>query len=87
MLSIDGKQYTEEDLTPEQIAEVNHMVALQQELGALQRRFTDVQIALSTRQEAFVAAVKKASEAVEDEAEGPLLEEDGDSEGAAEAVA
>lgn len=62
MLSIDGKEYTEEDLTPEQIAEVNHMVALQQELGALQRRFTDVQIALSTRQEAFVAAVKKASE-------------------------
>jgi methylphosphotriester-DNA--protein-cysteine methyltransferase len=78
MLSIDGKQYTEEDLTPEQIAEVNHMVALQQELGALQRRFTDVQIALSTRQEAFVAAVKEA-------AEGPLLEEDGDSEGETEA--
>jgi hypothetical protein len=46
------------------------MVALQQELGALQRRFTDVQIALSTRQEAFVAAVKKASEE-------SLLEEDG----------
>ena len=78
MLSIDGKEYTEEDLTPEQIAEVNHMVALQQELGALQRRFTDVQIALSTRQEAFVAAVKEA-------AEGPLLEEDGDSEGETEA--
>lgn len=80
MLSIDGKEYTEEDLTPEQIAEVNHMVALQQELGALQRRFTDVQIALSTRQEAFVAAVKKASE-------GPLLEEDETEECAAEAVA
>ena len=80
MLSIDGKQYTEEDLTPEQIAEVNHMVALQQELGALQRRFTDVQIALSTRQEAFVAAIKKASEET-------VLEEGGTEECAAEAVA
>ena len=78
MLSIDGKQYTEEDLTPEQIAEVNHMIALQQELGALQRRFTDAQIALSTRQEAFVAAIKEASE-------GPLLAEEGDSD--AEAAA
>jgi methylphosphotriester-DNA--protein-cysteine methyltransferase len=76
MLSIDGKQYTEEDLTPEQIAEVNHMVALQQELGALQRRFTDVQIALSTRQEAFVAAIKEVSEdepeLVEGEAEAEV---------------
>ena len=79
MLSIDGKQYTEEDLTPEQIAEVNHMVALQQELGALQRRFTDVKIALSTRQEAFVAAIKEASE---DEPE--LVEGEADAEAEAE---
>ena len=74
MLSIDGKQYTEEDLTPEQIAEVNHMVALQQELGALQRRFTDVQIALSTRQEAFVAAIKEASEGEPELVEGEDVE-------------
>lgn len=65
MISIDGKEYTENDLTPEQIGELNHIMALQAEANQLSRRFDDIQIVLKQRQKAFVDQVKEA-EASED---------------------
>ena len=59
MITIDDKQYTEEDLTPEQISEVNYMISLQNELESLRRRYQDIEIALKTRQQAFLEGFKK----------------------------
>lgn len=59
MITIDDKQYTEEDLTPEQISEVNYMISLQNELEGLKRRFDDLQFVLQARQQAFLNAFKE----------------------------
>ena len=63
MVTIDGKQYTEEDLTPEQISEVNYMISLQNELEGLKRRYQDIEIALKARQQAFLEGFKEPEDA------------------------
>ena len=60
MITIDDKQYTEEDLTPEQISEVNYMISLQNEVDTLSRRIQDLQFVLRGRQNALVEQIKKA---------------------------
>ena len=60
MITIDDKQYTEEDLTPEQISEVNYMISLQNEVDSLSRRVQDLQFVLRGRQNALVEQIKKA---------------------------
>ena len=68
MITIDGKQYTEEDLTPEQISEVNYMISLQNDLDTLSRRIQDLQFVLRGRQQAFIQQMKNDSD--EDSQEG-----------------
>jgi len=60
VITIDDKQYTEEDLTPEQISEVNYMISLQNEVDSLSRRVQDLQFVLRGRQNALVEQIKKA---------------------------
>lgn len=67
MITVDGKQYTEEDLTPEQISEVNYMISLQNEVDTLSRRVQDLQFVLRGRQQAFVEQMKKDTEEVKEE--------------------
>lgn len=59
VITINDKQYTEEDLTPEQISEVNYMISLQNELEGLKRRYQDIEIALKARQQAFLEGFQK----------------------------
>ena len=68
MITIDDKQYTEEDLTPEQISEVNYMISLQNEVDTLSRRIQDLQFVLRGRQQAFIQQMKNDSD--EDSQEG-----------------
>ena len=68
VITIDGKQYTEEDLTPEQISEVNYMISLQNDLDTLSRRIQDLQFVLRGRQQAFIQQMKNDSD--EDSQEG-----------------
>ena len=58
MITIDGNKYTEEDLTPEQISEVNYMISLQNEVDSLSRRVQDLQFVLRGRQQAFLEQFK-----------------------------
>lgn len=67
MITVDGKQYMEEDLTPEQISEVNYMISLQNEVDTLSRRVQDLQFVLRGRQQAFVEQMKKDTEEVKEE--------------------
>ena len=70
MITIDGKQYTEEDLTPEQISEVNYMISLQNELEGLKRRYQDIEIALKARQQAFLEGFKEPEDAETSKGQG-----------------
>ena len=69
MITIDGKQYTEEDLTPEQISEVNYMISLQNEVDTLSRRIQDLQFVLRGRQQAFLEQFKGDSQEAKETSE------------------
>ena len=58
MITIDGNKYTEEDLTPEQISEVNYMISLQNDVDTLSRRIQDLHFVLRGRQQAFLEQFK-----------------------------
>jgi len=67
VITVNGKQYTEEDLTPEQIREVEYMMGLAKEADQLSRRLQDAQIALRIRQQSFAEQLEKGSaDAAED---------------------
>ena len=69
MITIDGNKYTEEDLTPEQISEVNYMISLQNEVDTLSRRIQDLQFVLRCRQQAFLEQFKGDSQEAKETSE------------------
>ena len=44
MITIDDKDYTEDDLTPEQIAMVNHVMSLDQKVKSAEFNLTQLQV-------------------------------------------
>lgn len=44
IITIDDKDYTEDDLTPEQIAMVNHVMSLEQKVRSAEFNLTQLQV-------------------------------------------
>lgn len=56
MITIDDKDYTEDDLTPEQIAMVNHVMSLDQKVKSAEFNLTQLQVG----REAFMDMLQKS---------------------------
>jgi len=56
IITIDDKDYTEDDLTPEQIAMVNHVMSLDQKVKSAEFNLTQLQVG----RQAFMDMLQKS---------------------------
>lgn len=56
IITIDDKDYTEDDLTPEQIAMVNHVMSLEQKVRSAEFNLTQLQVG----RQAFMDMLQKS---------------------------